>query len=207
MDKGDDWCEDSNSGIRVLASRATLESGVDFSVGSVKSIKVTSLNLTSPCSIDFKFGSASDGDEIFTIKKVYANSSGEIKPYEEDDMLVYCISSGSCDPSVIQAADGTIEDVADGDVISIDLADSPDGYFLYEIRIIPLYGTLNIAWEADSCAGDTLFDYKVNAQVNCKGDYREKEVVLPNVKLLGYDPIFDYTIYNAEGKLKPMISN
>ena len=72
----DDWCQDDNSGIKVLASKATLESGTEYSVGQVKSIKVTDLNLLDSCSINFKFSSSSGKNEIFTINKVYANSSG-----------------------------------------------------------------------------------------------------------------------------------
>ena len=49
----------------------------------------------------------------------------------------------------------------------------------------------------------SLHNYKVNAKVNCKGDYREKEVIIPNVNNLGYPSLFDYTIYNATGVLKP----
>jgi len=204
-----DWCEysaeDTSSSINITVEYAGIDDYQEWSVGSVMALKVGGLGIVSPCNLTLGFNSAGPGDELFTIKRVYANTTtSNVKPYEEQDMLLYCFAeSGTCTAPVAPGTSIARTFTPSSRTIQIDLGSSSLGYPLYEIRVLPLYGKVGISVAVPECANTSLHNYKVNAKVNCKGDYREKEVIIPNVKNLGYPALFDYTIYNATGVLKP----
>ena len=202
----DEWCESDNdpsSSISISVEYADIDDYQEWDVGSVMALKVGGLGIPSVCPLSLGFTSASSQDALFTIKRVYANTTG-VKAYEENDMLLYCFATdGSCSAPVAPGTSIARTFTPSSNTIEIDLGSVIGGYPLYEIRVLPLYEKIGISIGVPECAAMSLHNYKVNAKVNCKGDYREKEVIIPNVNNLGYPSLFDYTIYNATGVLKP----
>ena len=203
-----DWCDsdtDAESNLAITVEYAGINDYQERPVGTVMALKVGGLGITSDCNLTLGFKSAEQGDELFTIKKVYADANGNVKPYEEDDMLLYCFADagGGCTAPVAPTDSIARVFTSSSSTISINMGEVKGTYSLYEIRVLPLYKKIGISVDVPDCASDSLHNFKVNAKVNCKGDYREKQVVIPNVKNLGYPALFDYTIYNADGVLKP----
>ena len=203
-----DWCED----IKITVEYADIESHKDYGVGDVMALKVGGLGMPADCPLTLGFKSVGEtgGEELFTIKRVYMDVNGNVKPYEEDDMLLYCYtSSGDCGAPVAPK-DSIIKPyfTSGADTLEINMTETKVSggvtYTLYEIRVLPLYGKLGISTEPAACADLSLFNYKVTAKVTCSDDItRAMEVVIPNVNNLGYHAMFDYTIYNSQGVLQP----
>lgn len=205
-----DWCEsdptaEANiSSIEITVEYADIDDYQEWSVGSVMALKIGGLGIAPGCNLTLGFESAGPGDELFTVKRVYADTDGNVKPYEENDLLLYCFAaSGNCAAPVAPGSSIAETLSPSNKTLSIDLGAVSGGFPLYEIRVLPLYGKIGISIGVPECASASLHNYKVNAKVNCKGDYREKEVIIPNVNNLGYPALFDYTIYNSTGVLKP----
>lgn len=212
-----DWCENTptspNSDMLITVEYADIGDYKDYNVGEVMALKLGGLGLPSGCNMTLGFKSVGTGEELFTVKRVYMDASGNIKPYEEDDMLLYCFSTtGSCDAPVAPKDSIVLpyflaSNTPENNTIQINMTETKvlDGvtYTLYEIRVLPLYGKLGISTQADSCASTSLYNYKVTADVTCDNIRRAGEVVIPNVKNLGYNAMFDYTIYNSTGVLQP----
>ncbi|MDY0096984.1 MAG: hypothetical protein RBS01_01365 [Candidatus Dojkabacteria bacterium] len=196
--------EDKDSAINIKVEYAGIEDYKEWNVGSVMAIRVGGLGISSVCNMTLGFKSADDVDQLFTVKRVYANSDGTVKPYEENDMLLYCYATdGVCSAPVAPSTSIVNTFSPSNSTLQIDMGSSSGGYSLYEIRVLPLYGKLGVSVAVDECAALSLHNYKVTATVNCKGDERAMEVIIPNVSNLGYPALFDYTIYNATGILKP----
>ncbi|HBB64383.1 MAG: hypothetical protein UR45_C0001G0024 [candidate division WS6 bacterium GW2011_WS6_33_547] len=205
-----EWCSntttttDTESSISIIFGYAGLGDGQDWEVGQVMALNLEGVSNVAGCNLTLSFGSSSSEEEVFTIKKVYRDVSGNVKPYVEDDMLMYCLPDDGTCSSV--APTTSVESFTSPNSISIPLYEVKDGYPLYEIRVLPLKGTLRISSQVSgaTCAiGNNLNNYKMNSKVNCKGDYREKQVIIPNIHNVGYPTLFDYTIYNATGVLSP----
>ena len=212
-----DWCENTptsqNSDMTITVEYADIEDYKDYDVGEVMALKVGNLGLPAGCMLTLGFKSVGTGEELFTVKRVYMDVSGNVKPYEEDDMRLYCYStSENCDAPIapktsIELPYFLASNSPEANTLQIDMAETKVAggvtYSLYEIRVLPIYGKLGISTQADSCASTKLYNYKVTADVTCEGVRRAGEVVIPNVKNLGYHAMFDYTIYNAVGVLEP----
>jgi len=75
---------------------------------------------------------------------------------------------------------------------------------LTEIRVIPLKGTIEIGVSSTSC--NNIFDqFLIKATSICSGQERTMQVIIPSATNYGYDPMFDYTIYNSNGGLYPEV--
>lgn len=209
----DDWCDGQEAvqdSLKIKIQYADEGDPVSIKVGDVFAFKPGKLSSALPeptCTLTYTFYKIQNTDSVFTTKAVYiSDSTSDIRPYEIDDMKVYCFDSdnnGACSGDIVSPDSSLTGTLSEGGVVSFELKTPPyDGYSYYEVRLIPLSGDMK-ASKTIVCGDLQLNDYKINAQVNCNGDYREKQVILPNVKTLGYLPLFDYTIYNADGTLKP----
>ena len=204
-DSIDNWCEDpdspvsTTSSVKLAITRATSDDFVTYTVGDVFALNTQGLNLVGQaCSVQFIINGLETGyDEIFTVKKIYMDSSGNVKPYsnDPDDMLLYSIGGS---PAV--APTDSIEQIyGNGDTITADMSDvdAATGYPIYEYRLIPLRGNVEIAIAtiAPGCAG-AFNNYKIVATVACNNEERSKKVIIPSANNSGYEALFDYTIYN-----------
>ncbi len=202
------WCEDSTSTIEITVGYADANSPIEYDVGEVMAINLGSVNMATypTCSANLTFTTAGSGDHLFTIKKVYMNkATGDVSPYQLTHMQLYCLTSDSivanCGQGVVAPSTSPspiLQKFTSGGSLSIPLTEAN----LYEVRVIPLKEKLGVAMVPSNC-GNVLNNYTVRTKVVCKGDSREKEVVIPNQNNMGYPAIFDYTIYNANGTLSP----
>lgn len=199
------WCEDSTSTIEITVGYADANSAIEFDVGEVMAINVGGLTLPAGCEAGLTFTTAGSGDHLFTIKKVYMDSSENVLPYQLTHMNLYCLTSDSitanCGQGVVAPSTSPspiVQKFTSGGSMTINLTEAN----LYEVRVIPLKEKLGIAMVPSNC-GNVLNNYSVQTKVVCKGDSREKQVVIPNQNNMGYPAIFDYTIYNANGTLSP----
>lgn len=209
---GIEWCDEAteaNSEIEITIGYADENSPIEYNVGDVMAINLADVS-TIPvgCEINLLLTARGNGDHLFTLKYVYMDkASGDVVPYKLDDMLLYCLTTGTpaecgddIDPSVAPGSSiyGRLGSNSNLNIPYATLS-TPN---LYEIRLLPLKEKIGVAVLPNNC-GDVFSNFKVNAKVNCKGDVREKQVVIPSVNNMGYSALFDYTIYNANGTLSP----
>lgn len=197
-----DWCDDGGvtSSIETKLGYANETDEVFYNVGDVMAINVG--NVTSDlagCVATLAFTPGGNGDHLFTVKYVYRDSAGNVLPYKLDDMLLYCLDSASTCTSVAPTDSIVLPIMTSGSTLDIPLSTAN----LYEVRVIPLKEKLGISMVTTAQCGNNFKNYKISAKVNCKGDTREKQVIIPNANNMGYNPLFDYTIYNANGTLSP----
>lgn len=209
------WCEDTTVGSSIKLTIAPADSTTDYvdvRVGSARVFNLEGNNYDpSPCTMTLKFEARESTPTLFTIKKIYGNSSDEIEAYVNDgttdDMIAYCFTpDGSLCPEDLGVAQprDSFEDLDANNTLSIDLAEKNEsGVPLYMIRVIPLNNTLAVTHLFAVGCSERDFSYlKINAGVNCYGSFREKQIMIPGVDSLGYSSLFDYTIYNT-GTLEP----
>jgi hypothetical protein len=212
------WCEDTvenpNPGSSLKLTIAPADPTTDYvdvRVGSARVFNLEGNTYTPPCSMKLMFEARESTPTLFTIKKIYGNSSDEIEAYVNDgitdDMVAYCFTpDGSPCPDDLGVAQprSSFENLEDGNTLNIDLTETNgSGIHLYMIRVIPLNNTLAVANSDVSACSSKSFSYlKINAGVNCYGSFREKQIMIPGVDSLGYSSLFDYTIYNT-GTLEP----
>lgn len=197
-----EWCEDTDgsSSIETKIGYAQETDEVFYNVGDVMAINVGSITSTlAGCVATLTFTPGGNGDHLFAMKYVYRDSSGNVTPYKLEDMSLYCLDDAQVCPSVAPTDSITPPIMTTGSKLDI-LLDTPN---LYEVRVLPLKEKLGISIQSTEQCGNNFKNYKISAKVNCKGDTREKQVIIPNANNMGYNPLFDYTIYNANGTLSP----
>jgi len=145
-----------------------------------------------------------NGDSLFSTKYVYMDkSTGDVTPYKLTDMELYCVKNtgdvATCGEGSVAPTESLTGKLASGGTIQA----NPTIANLYEFRILPLKEKLGVSVVPNSFCGDAFSNFVVRAKVTCKGDTREKQVVIPSVNNMGYSALFDYTIYNANGTLNP----
>lgn len=209
-----DWCDsetDSNSSIEVTIEYADENSPINYDVGDVMAINFSGVSddIPASCVINLGLTPSGDGSHLFSLKYVYMKySTGEVKTYALDDMLLYCATTGdvlACGEGDVAPTTSIAERIKFPGQIEISnstLTGSVEGYDLYEIRLIPLKEKIGVTVLPDGC-GDLFNNYRIRAKVNCNGDVREKQVVIPSINNMGYSSLFDYTIYNSNGTLSP----
>jgi len=69
--------------------------------------------------------------------------------------------------------------------------------------IVPLKEKIRIGLKGNESCNRFFDNYLIKSTVNCNGQERTMQVVIPNVINLGYYSIFDYTLYNSSGILSP----
>lgn len=208
------WCEDTSMGSSIKLTIAPADPTTDYvdvRVGSARVFNLKDNTYTPPCSMTLMFEARESTPTLFTIKKIYGNSSDEIEAYVNDgttdNMVAYCFTpDGSACPADLGVAQPrtSFNNLEAGNTLSIDLTETNgSGIPLYMIRVIPLNNTLAVAnTDVSHCSSNSFSYLKINAGVNCYGSFREKQIMIPGVDSLGYSSLFDYTIYNT-GTLEP----
>ncbi len=200
------WCEppEKGSSIEITISYADQNHVVEYNVGDVVAINTANVNMATlddACRIRLDLTARGNGDSLFSTKYVYMDSNGVV-PYKLDDMELRCVKNtgdvAQCGSGIVAPTDSIVERIASGGSITI----NPKLSNLYEFRLLPLKEKLGVAVIPQSC-GNVFNNYAIRAKVTCKGDTREKQVVIPSVNNMGYSALFDYTIYNANGTLNP----
>lgn len=177
---------------------APLTEGPEYKVGDVMAINLSSVApLPDSCtSVTLTFSPAG-ADRLFTVKKIYKEGSG-YKAYELNDMLLYCLKS---DNNCEQVSPISSIEVWEGKpTLNVDLTNRN----LSEIRVIPLTGKIKIGIGSDTC-GNVFNQFLIKATSTCSGQERTMQVIIPGATNYGYDPMFDYTIYNSNGTLAPFV--
>ena len=209
-DLGDVWCEEPEPGssIEISISYAKTE-GIKYDVGDVMAINTSNISsIADDCVVHLYANGMGEDSSLFTTKYVYETTDG-IAPYKLEDMQLYCLDSDlACDTNVV-APEASITDTlpsvtpeSGSPSISLNMT-TLIGAGLYEFRILPLKGAIEVYVIPSSTCADIFSNYLVRAKVNCKGDTREKQVVIPSLNNMGYSALFDYTIYNGNGVLSP----
>ncbi len=197
-----DWCQgDSSSSVITTISYGDKDSTIEYDVGEVMAINVGNVSVPVGCKADLTFTSSTSSPNLFALKYVYMDGSGNVTPYKLADMLLYCLV-GSTSPdcsSIVQPVGSVAQNLSSGGKLTVDLKLAN----LYEVRVIPLKEKIGVSIVPNTQCGQIFNNYKVNTKVSCNGEVREKQVVIPNLNNMGYSSLFDYTIYNSNGTLSP----
>jgi len=202
-----DWCDSatsSNSSLTLRMTYADINDYLPIKVGEVMAINTKGITIPAGCTIDLGFKGGTTSAEVFTIKKVYKDARDNVKPYAPEDMLLYCIGDETeCGSQVAPTASIELPLLSGSDnTININMKDPIGVYSLYEVRVLPLKGDIQVSVLPSGC--DTYFyNYRLESEVKCKGESRAIAVIIPNIHNMGYLPLFDYTIYNGTGSLSP----
>lgn len=195
------WCEppETGSSLEVTLSYADETSVIEYNVGDVVALNTSNVTVPDGCKVDLNLTTRGDGDHLFTTKYVYMDGVN-VTPYKLEDMQLYCL--GDCSTPSVAPTDSIAGYFSSGDVMTLDMYSLAQNS-LYEFRLLPLKEKLGVAVIPNAQCGDIFSNYVVRAKVTCKGDTREKQVVIPSVNNMGYSSLFDYTIYNSNGTLNP----
>lgn len=197
------WCEppETGSSLEVTLSYADETSVIEYNVGDVVALNTSNVTVPDGCKVDLNLTTRGDGDHLFTTKYVYMDGVNVI-PYKLEDMQLYCLGEGDCNTPSVAPTQSIVTSFASGDDMTLDMYSLAQNS-LYEFRLLPLKEKLGVAVIPNAQCGDIFSNYVVRAKVTCKGDTREKQVVIPSVNNMGYSSLFDYTIYNSNGTLNP----
>ena len=187
----------SCSNYRLSIEYAPPSEGPEYKVGDVMAINLSDVTVPSGCNVELTF-SPQNQDRVFAVKEVYSDGSGGYRPYKLSDMKLYCLlNANNCrDVEPPLSFESTFTN------------NKLDWTFpianLTEIRVIPLKGTIEIGVSSTSC--NNIFDqFLIKATSICSGQERTMQVIIPSATNYGYDPMFDYTIYNSNGGLYPEV--
>lgn len=169
--------------------------GIEYKVGDVMAINLSGVIPASGCNIDLTF-SPSPADLLFAVKKVYTDGAGGYRGYQLADMGLYCMQ-GVCS----QVEPTASFESWNNSVLNIDVTE-PN---LNEIRILPLRGKITIGITGSNECGKIFNQFLIKATSICSGQERTMQVIIPSSTNYGYDPMFDYTIYNSNGTLSPVV--
>lgn len=202
------WCEESAEGTSASSLKIALgitdpSEKIDVTEGNDRTFNFEGTSIDTGCQLPVTVNLGGSSQAVFAVKRIYMNSSGEVKDYAEEDMKAYCVSeNGTCTDGSVEPID-SLEQIGTGDTINIEIEDV-GSYDLAEVKIITLKGIISTSFGEPTCSIEDLnLSYiKINVGVNCSGSYREKQMVFPSMRNLGYSTIFDYTIYN-NGVLRP----
>ena len=173
--------------------------GPEYNVGDVMAINLSNVTPPENCEVSLNFPQY--GEKIFTVKEVYSDGGVGYKPYELAHMKVYCLLQGSdncAGMSPTTSFENWSKPTLTYDIHSL----KEEG--LVELRVMPLKGTIEIGVSSVGC--DNIFDqFLIKATSICSGQERTMQVIIPSATNYGYDPMFDYTIYNSNGALAPVV--
>ena len=174
--------------------------GPEYNVGDVMAINLSNVTPPENCEVSLNFPQY--GEKIFTVKEVYSDGGGGYKPYELAHMRVYCLLQGSNNCEGMSPTT-SFEAWGSKPTLTYDMH-YLKGQDLVELRVMPLKGTIEIGVSSVNC--DNIFDqFLIKATSICSGQERTMQVIIPSATNFGYDPMFDYTIYNSNGALAPEV--
>ncbi|NLE30687.1 hypothetical protein GX618_00210 [Candidatus Dojkabacteria bacterium] len=171
--------------------------GPEYKVGDVMAINLSSVpTVPSGCEVELNFPSGDN--KIFTVKEVYSDGGVGYKPYELADMKVYCTNNctGMSPTTSFETWDTK-------PILTYNMYNFKQNG-LTELRVIPLKGTIEIGVSSENC-GNIFDQFLIKATSICSGQERTMQVIIPSATNYGYDPMFDYTIYNSNGALAPEV--
>lgn len=171
--------------------------GPEYNVGDVMAINLSSVpTVPSGCEVELNFPSGDN--KIFTVKEVYSDGGVGYKPYELADMKVYCTNNctGMSPTTSFETWDTK-------PILTYNMYNFKQNG-LTELRVIPLKGTIEIGVSSENC-GNIFDQFLIKATSICSGQERTMQVIIPSATNFGYDPMFDYTIYNSNGALAPEV--
>lgn len=171
--------------------------GPEYKVGDVMAINLSSVpTVPSGCEVELNFPSGDN--KIFTVKEVYSDGGVGYKPYELADMKVYCTNNctGMSPTTSFETWDTK-------PILTYNMYNFKQNG-LTELRVIPLKGTIEIGVSSENC-GNIFDQFLIKATSICSGQERTMQVIIPSATNFGYDPMFDYTIYNSNGALAPEV--
>lgn len=173
--------------------------GPEYNVGDVMAINLSSVpTVQSGCEVDLNFPSGDN--KIFTVKEVYSHVSGVgYAPYRLEDMEVYCTNNcRGMSPTT------SFEEWMTKPILTYDMYALKNSG-LTELRVIPLKGTIEIGVSSSPQCNNIFDQFLIKATSICSGQERTMQVIIPSATNFGYDPMFDYTIYNSNGALAPEV--
>ena len=184
----------------VTIAYAELSDEIDYRVGEVMAINLADVQPPVGCEATLAFETRGSGNHLFTIKKVYRTKpTGEVRKYELDDMLLYCLNVSGSGCSGVAPVESIYSTLANGDKITVPL----EVQDLHEVRVLPLKEKIGISIVGNEQCGRMLHNYLIKSTVSCSGQERTMQLIVPNATNFGYPAIFDYTIYNSSGTLAP----
>lgn len=200
-------CDNSGSGVSVSMEKVANEQ-LELSESTTMGYIVNPLSIASSCELILAPEPKGISSVGFIIHKIYGKgypNSIEYKDYDLEDIEAYCISD---------TAECTNEDLVDSswivknesEKIKIALDEIKDGYFLDEVRITPIGGSVGVTSTLNNlgCAGGLDLNLlKVSVTTTCNGESRGKEMFFPRDNNLTYSTLFDYALYNSNGLFQP----
>lgn len=198
--------------------KADLETFYEVRAGQIMALPIKELSQgiqaldQSACETTIRAAVRGDDGAGFTITQIYGRdysngtSAAQYKPYEENDVLNYCFATGgTCNSNTLDNGQNWIpyEDDGTGEIDPIYLnAKKTFGgveYFLDEIKITAIGGTIGIAYAIPSVCTSELNMLNVQVGATCSGTYRGKSILVPARQW--EVPLFNYVIFNGEGTL------
>lgn len=173
--------------------------GPEYNVGDVMAINLSSVpTVQSGCEVDLNFPSGDN--KIFTVKEVYSHVSGVgYAPYRLEDMEVYCTNNCTGMSPTTSFEEWMTKPILTYDMYALKNSG------LTELRVIPLKGTIEIGVSSSPQCNNIFDQFLIKATSICSGQERTMQVIIPSATNFGYDPMFDYTIYNSNGALAPEV--
>jgi len=161
-------------------------------------INLSGVTVPAGCNVELTF-TPENADRLFTVKKVYLDGSGGYKPYELADMKLYCLLNANDCSDILPTS--SFESTFTNNKLNISLPEAN----LVEVRVIPLKGTIEIGVSSSPQCNNIFNQFLIKATSVCSGQERTMQVIIPSATNYGYDPMFDYTIYNSNGALAPVV--
>ncbi|HRX43976.1 MAG TPA: hypothetical protein P5059_01855 [Candidatus Dojkabacteria bacterium] len=175
--------------------------GPEYNVGDVMAINLSNVTPPENCEVSLNFPQY--GEKIFTVKEVYSDGGGGYKPYELAHMRVYCLLQGSKNCEGMSPTT-SFEEWMTKPILTYDMYALKNSG-LTELRVIPLKGTIEIGVSSSPQCNNIFDQFLIKATSICSGQERTMQVIIPSATNFGYDPMFDYTIYNSNGALAPEV--
>ncbi len=200
-------CDNASSGVSVSMEKVANEQ-LEISESTTMGYIVNPLSVSGSCELILSTEPKGITSVGFIVHKIYGKgypSSIEYKSYDLDDITAYCISN------IAQCTNEKLEDSSwivknETEKIKIALDEIKDGYYLDEVRITPIGGSIGVTSTLNNlgCAGSLDLNLlKISVTTTCSGESRGKEILFPRSNNLTYSTLFDYVIYNSNGLFQP----
>ena len=177
-----------------------------FSVVQDSVIEINTREMdTGTCApLTITFSSVSDGMGVVLSKIYGVINNGEVteyKPYEDNDMQIYCFGSanGCVSDGVVDGSLGISDGKSTLSIGSFQKSMNGTTYKLLGVRVHPFGGDLNVSWNyaADACSNNW---YRVSIGAICGDAYSGKKLYVPDSPTA--PSLFDYVFLSNSGPLE-----